>query len=280
MTNNKTLLHIARSIDPCPRQKHVRWLLAHKNERGDGIEYWVDDYRNLLSSILRVFHALKSSLPVKLRDIGRYKTLSELEDVVSEFRDRRRRKSESLLKVVELYEDKDFSIYYQDDDLKIYRVRNIEEAIILGQGTEWMFDLNDGGLYSSFLDLGPLYIWFTQGGKFLSVATRNFPIEGFFLDRQGYITDFREIYDEYSQIDINSKRLMMLAVASDSAAPFQRDISPVWREFALTISPHVVYSNACGEFCQIYKMNYPEEVTKYMALRDNMNKNIVEWLCL
>jgi hypothetical protein len=276
MDQSDVLLNLARSIDPCAKKKNVNWILAHKNPAGDGLIYWNSEYRNKVSKNLHVFSSLKRYLPSQQRDIGIYRNLSQISDMCASFRLSHFKESKSLLRMTDSFIRGDFSAYFADDDFKIYRVRNIEEAIILGQNTNWRFESRGGQLYRSLAQSGDMYIWFTDAGKFISVIPNTAPIDGFMLNEVGVMTDFGEVYSSFPEVDVTSRPLMELSMASGAKAAFKFDISREWRDFALSISPDTLFSQECVDFCGKFKNIYTQEVNDYVSRRVNMERYLFE----
>lgn len=252
MGNLKTKISIAESIDPCPRFKHVKWLLNIKNSEGDGIEYWTSECKNEFMNTLRTFVSLKSWLPVNYRDIGQYRALKGLVDMLLIFRRLNGRASPRLVSDTELYDESDFNVFYKDTDLIVFQVRNIEEAVVLGFETKWSLDDRAGSLYNSLRKVGSIYIWHTLIGKFISAAPNEYPIDGVILDQYCNLTNFSSILKSHPQMNITNFELMFIAIASDNLAPFRDEISDCWMSTALLMNADLILKN---EYMKIIKTN-------------------------
>ena len=114
-------------------------------------------------NLLKEFDANKRYLDASDRDIGKYKTIDELEQKVNSIEPHevsKTRKNKDIRKAIRktnLVDDAEYLGTF--DDFEVYIPKTYEASCKLGQGTTWCTASNsDNSYYNSYSEEGPLYI--------------------------------------------------------------------------------------------------------------------------
>ncbi|MBI6727056.1 hypothetical protein YA0089_25935 [Pseudomonas viridiflava] len=249
------LEELLAKLDPCPRKKHHKWLLSRIVDDESCIPLSmlseIDDVR----SVLHEFSSVKQYLPKDLRDINMYHSVDDLRSHLHLARLNSGRASKVILDSMEfqdLYQTA--SVYYEGQDLIIFKPRNIEEAIVLADGAKWNFDDRADGLYSELRKVGTPLIWYTHVGKLLSVIPYEYPFCGSVLDQEGDHQILNEFASLYADLNLSDTRLITAILAADGECPFYADWGVEPKLLAIHLNPFLL------EKPEIFE--YVEEITE------------------
>lgn len=128
----------------------------------------LEDVRRALAR----FHALKDRLPVEQRDVGQYRTVEDLQNIIpTRIAETQRRKERESLKA-EAYCQSE--ILYRDDKWMVVRLKGFAAARFWGLGTRWCTTSAEH-IYLNYADKGDLLVFLTPDGKYqLSTQSRMF----------------------------------------------------------------------------------------------------------
>ncbi len=140
-------------IDPTEHQTYFPWLL--RTYLSGGIALWEDMFRAEVA--LEKYHAIKRTLPIEQRDINKFKSLPDLEDVALPMepavsgKELRRRASEEIRKQT--------TIFYEGPDGMVVSPDTVDAAVYWGKGTRWCTSATESENYFDTYDEdGPLVI--------------------------------------------------------------------------------------------------------------------------
>lgn len=118
--------HFANNADPSKKKTNTQWIMkqyANKNIRQE------DHPR--IKSALEGFEKYKPKLDEK--DIGKYKSVSELEDAVEPHLGTAATKAEDVRNIKHEGAEKK----YEDDNISVHHIKTKEAAQYYGKGTKW-----------------------------------------------------------------------------------------------------------------------------------------------
>lgn len=143
--------------DPSSNKQFVRWI-ATKYANG-GI--------NSLEDLPRVKDALQMFMDhqreLDERDIGRYKTLNELESAVSRFETAEEKDTRSEKK--KLVDDGEAEMVYDSPELQVMIPKTVNASRVLGRNTKWCTAAKESNAFNTYNKSGPLYIILDKKGN-------------------------------------------------------------------------------------------------------------------
>ncbi|MEG0868348.1 MAG: hypothetical protein RSG77_14975 [Hafnia sp.] len=256
------LANLLRKIDPCVQGKHHKWLLSLICKNADINPLVL--YANVLEihEVLFEFMVTKKYLPVHLRDIFRFTSVADLRAQLYAARLNSGKASKCLLASMSMESAMlDTKVQYEGQGMMIYKPRNIEQAILLGDGANWRFDDRDGGLYRSLRKDGVIMIWFTDAGRFLSVIPYHAGGAEYVIDEQGELVSFHDISSVQGEILDDDESLITAVISAESEAPFYLNWSVSSKIKAITANPLMLEKCEIREFIQdVVSQGQPSEV--------------------
>lgn len=273
--------NLLKKLDPCPKGKHHKWLLVRILKNPDVSPLKLFEDVQGYHDVLQEFSMTKKYLPVYLRDINQYEDLEGLKAHLYAARLNSGRASRDLLATMSLDSAMDETrIQYEGQDMVIYKPRNIEQAILLGDGANWRFDDRNGGLYSSLRKDGAILVWFTSAGRFLSVIPYHPGGGNYIIDEAGEPVSFHEISSAHSQIYDNDESLITAVISAETEAPFYLNWSVASKIKAVTADPFLLENYDIREdIKQIEETGTLGEAYWAKAILDSY-MNTVDSLCL
>jgi hypothetical protein len=230
--------NLLKKLDPSLKGKHHKWLLLRILQNPDLSPLKLFEDVQAYHDVLQEFSMTKKYLPVYLRDINQYGDLECLKAHLYAARMIGGRASRELLATMSLDSAMDDTrIQYEGQDMVIYKPRNIEQAILLGDGANWRFDDRDGGLYSSLRKNGAILVWFTSAGRFLSVIPHQAGDADYIIDEDGELTSFHEISSAHGHIEDNDENLITAVISAEAEAAFYLNWSVASKIKAVTANP-------------------------------------------
>lgn len=235
------LEHLIAKIDTTPQRRYHKWLfsLITKKPNVPPLELFenVEGWR----SVLNEFDCVKKYLPVAKRDIGSYLGLEDLRESLYTYRWSSGRASRTLLAQMDAESVmQEACVEYEGQDITIYKPRNIEQAILLGEGTKWRFDDRNGGLYKSLRRVGIILIWFTPAGRFLSVIPYEKGDGDFLLCEDAECASFTEIASSGRELVDDNDHFVTAVVNADSDAPFALNWSTASKIKSVATNPELI----------------------------------------
>ena len=160
-TTIKGFINHAINVDPSRNQSYTLWII--RTYLKGGIRRYEDFSR--LQMALNLFNKFKSKLSIK--DIGQIKSLSQLEQLVDEVKDKQEPISGKAQQRAYKQEILNQSqIVYQGQDGMIVIPETEEASIFWGRGTRWCTAATDSENYfDHYSKTGPLYVIIHNGTK-------------------------------------------------------------------------------------------------------------------
>lgn len=145
-TEDKIVEHFAATGDPTPKKVYTSWIL---NQYATKVIRQEDSSR--INATLALFDKVKSRLEV--RDINKYKTLSELEDSIEPFAEVKSNKE-----IKRGIKSEGADLVYEDKNMSIYKLKNKEAAQLYGSNTRWCTAGESNNMFDYYNNKGPLYV--------------------------------------------------------------------------------------------------------------------------
>jgi hypothetical protein len=183
------IANVARHIDPTPNHQYTLWILRMYIK--DGIRLHEDLDR--ASEALTTFHTYKNQMPIK--DLGQIKSLSELEQMISNADvdvDAKSGKQEKKSASTQAKEES--KIFYKGPEGMIVIPKTEEASCFWGKGTQWCTAATtSNNLFNSYAGRGDLYIILPKDGTKWQLHTES----NEFLDAQDREFDLGEWSENY-----------------------------------------------------------------------------------
>jgi hypothetical protein len=183
------IANVARHIDPTPNHQYTLWILRMYIK--DGIRLHEDLDR--ASEALTTFHTYKNQMPIK--DLGQIKSLSELEQMISNADvdvDAKSGKQEKKSASTQAKEES--KIFYKGPEGMIVIPKTEEASCFWGKGTQWCTAATtSNNLFNSYAGRGDLYIILPKDGTKWQLHTES----NEFLDAQDNAFDLGEWSEDY-----------------------------------------------------------------------------------
>jgi hypothetical protein len=148
--------YLAKNISEKHLQRLANWYQQN--------EFSLEDAARIKDELAR-FDKLKPKLEKK--DLNQYKTLTELDEVLSKFTDDDEKSNRQLDREREskFFKDKEAKLFYEDADLKIVIPLTQEASVYFGRGTKWCTAAEKNNMFSYYSKrTAPLYIVMCRGG--------------------------------------------------------------------------------------------------------------------
>ncbi len=179
-------------FDPSNKKIYTLWM-CQRFMKG---EVSLDDLGGL-NHYLNVFDANKSR--IQLKDIGQYKTVTQLAEVIAQF-------EEKSVASTELTNNDDMQVVYESGNVQVVIPKSMEGAIALGETTIWCTAWTGGGQRDNrfkYYQQGVLYVTIDKAKKarwqfFLPNAQSNTAAE--FMDRANKPVDLAWFFDTYPMV--------------------------------------------------------------------------------
>jgi hypothetical protein len=185
----KFIADVARHIDPTPNHQYTLWILRMYIK--DGIRLHEDLDR--AAEALTTFHTYKKQLPIK--DLGQIKSLSELEQMISNADvdvDAKSGKQEKKSASAQAKEES--KIFYKGPEGMIVIPKTEEASCFWGKGTQWCTAAtSSNNMFNSYAGRGDLYIILPNDGTKWQLHTES----NEFLDAQDNPFDLGEWSEDY-----------------------------------------------------------------------------------
>lgn len=156
---NKIIDHFANRADPSTNKQYTQWILSKYN-KGD---FRQEDHERIKTA-LQNFETHKSKLNNftdennkvrNAKDIGSYKNLSHLEDVLEPHIEKPIEKSKKQIKK-DIKSDGANNIY-EDKDIRVVHLKNHAAACLYGSGTRWCTAGKSSKLFNMYNEKGPIH---------------------------------------------------------------------------------------------------------------------------
>ncbi len=151
-----------RERDPSLRKKYVSWII--RSYLKGGIQY-AEDLSRVYHALSR-FDATKRTLPQDKRDINKFTSLADLEDIVDPLEDvepsnkdlRRQETAKARL---------ESEVLLETENTLVLSPKTKEAAIFWGRQTRWCTAATQSqNMYRYYASMGPLYVIIVDGEKF------------------------------------------------------------------------------------------------------------------
>lgn len=155
----KKILFTLQAGDPTDdRRKYLQWIAKQWIAR----DFRLEDMPRVRTA-LEVFDRLKRQLPIK--DINRYRRLSDLEDAVEGPKEQSNRELDRQTEK-RLFDNKDAKIFYKDSSITVIIPKTEEASCFFGKGTKWC-TAGRNNFFNTYNRQGTLYIINIKGhGKY------------------------------------------------------------------------------------------------------------------
>lgn len=138
--------HFASNADPTGNKIHTQWIL---NRYREGSIRQEDHPR--IREALSNFEKYKAKLPNK--DIGQYKTLSDVEDAVEPHLDTAVSKRQETKAI----KSEGAQLLHSENGVTVHDLKTKEAACEYGKGTRWCTAATKHNMFDSYKQQGPLY---------------------------------------------------------------------------------------------------------------------------
>ncbi|MEM4396724.1 MAG: hypothetical protein QXR30_03635, partial [Candidatus Woesearchaeota archaeon] len=139
---------------------YVLWMINAYLKKG--INYIEDLDRTRYA--LELYHKFKHKLPQEQRDINRIKSLSDLEDIVEQFKEQKTGKEVKKETKQEILNETE--VLYNGPEGMVLIPKTERASCFWGQGTRWCTAATQSKNYfSEYNEKGPLYILITPDGS-------------------------------------------------------------------------------------------------------------------
>ncbi len=143
----------------------VFWILhryLNKSTQGQyGINRWEDISARLIPALDK-FTKLKNKkkLPPEQRDINRFKSLGQLEDLMDQYPDEElaSQKEQASAQEKQYYDSGQAELVYNDPTIKVVVPKTQEASCYFGTNTRWCTAAKQNNMFGSYNNQGPLYI--------------------------------------------------------------------------------------------------------------------------
>jgi hypothetical protein len=126
-------------IDPTPQKKYLQWMVVRKADRDPNATV------HALEDIIKKFHGLQQRLQPQQRDINQYKTVYELDRLLTKFDDVSKTQQRKVVK------SEGARHVGTVGDYDIYFVTSHQAAQLLGNGTRWCITQSDGKHWDEYV---------------------------------------------------------------------------------------------------------------------------------
>jgi hypothetical protein len=183
------IANVANHIDPTPNHQYTLWILRMYVKNGIRLHEDLDR----VSAALNTFHTYKKQMPIK--DLGQIKSLSELEQMISNADVDVDAKSGTQEKKDASAQAKEESkIFYKGPEGMIVIPETEEASCFWGKGTQWCTaSTSSTNQFNSYSSQGDLYIILPNDGTKWQLHTET----NSFLDAQDEAFDLGEWSEEY-----------------------------------------------------------------------------------
>ena len=149
------LLNHFEDADPTSNKQYVQHIARMYGKGGVKME----DIKSRMSPALEKFHDLtkRKIIPAEHRDLGRYKNLGQLEDVVDAHADKMSGNEEDRAHH-ELMKSPEHSTHEDHPTFTKVTPHTEEAAKHFGKGTRWCTAAENGNMFHSYNDQGPMHI--------------------------------------------------------------------------------------------------------------------------
>jgi len=190
-TTPDQLVSAITKLDPSPDKKYSFWLLgnyaryspANADNQVRGIARY-EDIASRAVPALKLFDKLSRTgkIPPEQRDINKYRSLGQLEDVVGPFVEKVKPESnKELADATEraFYTSGEAELVYNSTQVKVVIPKTEEASCYFGVNTRWCTAAKNSNMFASYNKRGPLYIilikaankryqfHFADGGQFM-----------------------------------------------------------------------------------------------------------------
>lgn len=147
--------HFSSNADPTPKKIHTQWVL-NQYKRGNLRQEDHPRIRETLSN----FERYKGKLEKK--DIGQYKSLTEVDDAVAPHLGQAASGKEEKL----ITKTEGADLVHSGNGVLIHHIKTEGASCLFGAGTKWCTAAKNNNMFSMYAERGPLFIIQHQGRKY------------------------------------------------------------------------------------------------------------------
>jgi len=249
----KEIINKIIDADPTKNQQYSLWIIQTYINKG--INYLEDLSR--VYNALTLFNKFKNKLPINQRDIQKIKKLSELENLVDQFKEVKTGKEVKQNISDEI--KKQTKIIYNGQEGKIIIPLTKEASCYLGQNTRWCTAATESeNMFNDYNNEGPLYIILPKDGTKWQFHLQSEQL----MDEQDDEVDFYEFDNMYpwvfNNIKFSEKEQLNAITQNRFAIKFIKNPSEEIQLAAV---------NRNGD--AIYYINNPSEEVQLAAVKQN-----------
>jgi hypothetical protein len=150
------VLQSIQNSDPTPHQEYSQWLAKVYANGGVSLEDLMSTGRDTLTKFAKL--KLKKKLQPEDKDIGRFRSINDLANVLEKYndidlssgKDKDKQKADMARDNAELF--------YDDDTVRIIKPNDVTAAMYYGRGTKWCTAAENNNMYKHYAQSGDLYI--------------------------------------------------------------------------------------------------------------------------